>query len=207
MTAAAASGGCSLDQSGLDPLDASAPVDRPVMPPLDEAPETACASCGPCQLCGAEGTCELDPSSPWQIVCVSASVAPAPPGRDSWDPPGDTPASTAPDPFCQFATVSSGAGAGSTGITTTIMDNFMPSWNQVVTPPGQTVSASDLLDPHASWKLIVGDDDGCTANGCVAETVCSLLPPMNASWLADGEVTIPVAPSCLSLTLRLVCQQ
>ena len=206
LAATAASEACTLDQSGLQPLDASATVDRPVMPPVDVAADAGCASCAPCQRCGNDGICELDPSSLWQIVCVSASVAASPPGRDFWDTPSEASPTGAPDPFCQFATVATGADANSSGVTTTIMDNFMPSWNQVVTPPGQTVSASDLLDPHASWKLIVGDDDGCTTEGCMAETICSLPPPMNASWLTDGQVTIALPPSCLALSLRLVCQ-
>ncbi len=208
MTAAVAATACSLDQAGLDPVDA-APVERPAPPLLqmDARQDVACATCGPCQRCGSDGGCELDPGSPWEIVCVSAAVAAAPPGRDSWDDPTPTSASAAPDPYCQFVTAAGNAAASAMGLTTTSADTFMPTWNQVVSPPGQTVKAGDLLDPHGTWKLIIGDDDGCPAQqGCIAETICVLSPPMSQAWFTDGEVTMPVAPSCQSLTLRLVCQ-
>lgn len=206
--AAALAAGCTLDQGGLSPLDGGR---TDVGPPLatDLPGEMACGACGPCQRCGAGGACEIDPASAWQIVCVSASVAASPPGRDRWDPPTPTSASAAPDPYCQFVatTVASQAGADNSGITTTIADSFTPSWNQVVTPPGRTISAAALLDPNATWKLIIGDDDGCTPDqGCIAETICTLSPPFDAASLADGQFSMPVAPSCEALTLRLVCQ-
>ncbi|HEY2900156.1 MAG TPA: hypothetical protein VGL59_06255 [Polyangia bacterium] len=204
--AAAVVAGCSLNRDGLGAVDALIPVDDTAVP--SDQGQLGCAPCGPCEICGPDGTCQIDPASRWEIVCVSAGIADAPPDGDKWDPDAATSAGAAPDPYCQFDTMpGSDGGSATSAMTTTIVDMFSPTWNQVITPPGQTISAADLLDPHAMWKLTVSDDDGCADDqGCLAETICTLSPPMNASWLEDGSVSTPVAPSCPTLTLRLVCQ-
>ncbi|HEX3697332.1 MAG TPA: hypothetical protein VH374_18300 [Polyangia bacterium] len=204
--AAVVAGGCSLNRDGLGAVDALVPIDDTSLP--SEQGQLGCTPCGPCEICGSDGTCQIDPASRWEIVCVSAGIAAAPPDGDKWDPEATTSAGAAPDPYCQFDTLSGGdGGPDTTDVTTTLADTFTPTWNQVITPAGQTISAADLLDPPAMWSLTVIDDDDCDSDqGCVAETICTLSPPMNASWLADGSVSTAVAPSCSTLTLRLVCQ-
>jgi hypothetical protein len=232
---AAVAGACALDQTGLGPVDASPNDDvgsstggqiasgdvgqgggRDVGD-VDGAGATSdvgggddvnCAPCGPCQRCGGDGTCQIDPTSRWQVVCVSAAVAASPPGREKWDSSsGKDTGGAAPDPYCQFDNEAANPSPDTAGITDTITDSFAPRWNEVITPPGQTISAAVLLDPNAHWKLIVGDDDGCDASKvCVAENICTVLPPMKNAWLLDGSVSETVAPSCQTLSLRFVCQ-
>ncbi|MEA2697672.1 MAG: hypothetical protein QOI66_1943 [Myxococcales bacterium] len=217
-------GACALDKTGLDPVDASPNDDVGSstggqiangdaggggdVGDDGDLGDVSCAPCGPCQRCGGDGTCQIDPTSRWEIVCVSAAVAASPPGREKWDSPsGKDTGGAAPDPYCQFDTEAVNPSPATAGITDTVTDSFAPGWNEVITPPGQTISAAALLDPNAHWKLTVGDDDGCDANNvCVAENICTVLPPMKSAWLLDGAVSESVAPSCQTLSLRFVCQ-
>ncbi|HVU50069.1 MAG TPA: hypothetical protein VHL80_05255, partial [Polyangia bacterium] len=164
----------------------------------------ACAACGGCLLCNAaSGACDVDPSSTWDIVCGSASIKPTQPNGATWDPHTPTSDGTAPDPFCQFempANTTNGASSP------TLRDTFTPMWNYDVTPNGKAIKASDLMSTAKTWRLWIGDDDGCTARGCVGQEICEIDQPLEASAFTAGQVTRQNLGSCLSVTVKLVCE-
>jgi hypothetical protein len=162
----------------------------------------ACAACGGCLLCNASGTCDVDPSSTWDIVCGSASVKATQPNGATWDPPGGPPGSTNPDPFCQFEMPANTANGAASP---TIPNTFTPVWNYDVTPNHNPIKASDLMSTNKTWRLWIGDDDGCTARGCVAQEICEIDQPLPASALVAGQLTRDNVGSCISLTVKFVC--
>ena len=87
----------------------------------------------------------------------------------------------APDPFCEFESIAGTVDPASAGVTSTLTDNYNPVWNELISPKGKTVLASELMNASARWLLWVGDDDGCTdRDGCSAQSVCEVKPPMQA---------------------------
>jgi hypothetical protein len=165
----------------------------------------ACATCNNCELCSATGVCTINPSSDWGVVCDSAIVATSPPGGGTWDPHAGQVGGTAPDPFCQFE-MPANTVTGLAAATITDQDTFTPTWNETVLPAGKTVKASDLMSTSKTWRLWVGDDDGCTAQaGCVGAEICELDQPLPASALLTGQLVKQNVASCVSLTVSFVC--
>jgi hypothetical protein len=164
----------------------------------------ACRACGGCQTCSNLGTCEVDPSSTWTVVCAAAQLESSPPsGGDTWDRHSGDLGGTAPDPFCEFEMPSGSISPMTAGVTSTINDSFEPVWNQTVSPAGKTIKASDLMAGGKSWHLWVGDDEG----GFRAQVACSINNPMPSAWLRNGQGVVSNVDGCLSLTVKLVCQQ
>jgi hypothetical protein len=165
----------------------------------------ACAPCGGCLLCNSSGACEVDPSSTWDIVCGSATVKPTQPNGATWDPHMSTPDGTNPDPFCQFEMPANTLNPLLGKSSPTIMDSFTPMWNYDVTPGGNAIKASDLMSTAKTWRLWIGDDDGCNARGCVGQEICEIDQPAPASAFVAGEITRQNLGSCISVTMKLVC--
>ena len=92
------------------------------------------------------------------------------------------------------------------GATTTITDSFTATWDQTISPVGQTIKASDLMSPDANhWLIWVGDDDS-TPTQSVGTVACKIQPPMQESWLLNGQFTVQNIQSCVSVTIGVVCQ-
>jgi hypothetical protein len=87
------------------------------------------------------------------------------------------------------------------------MNSFDPVWNYDVTPSGIPIKASDLMSTSKTWRLWIGDDDGCTARGCFGQEICEIDQPLTAGALIDGQVTHQNLMSCLSMTVKFVCVQ
>ncbi|HET6282043.1 MAG TPA: C2 domain-containing protein [Polyangia bacterium] len=164
--------------------------------------------CPPCQRCGISGACEIDPNSRWEVYCGSASITFSTPDGGFWDPRGGgNRDGVAPDPFCEFESIAGTVDPASAGATSTLSDNYNPVWNELISPKGKTVLASELMNAQARWLLWVGDDDGCTdRDGCSAQSVCEVKPPMQAQWLKTGNFTLQSIGSCRSLSIKLVCK-
>jgi hypothetical protein len=165
----------------------------------------ACAPCGGCMLCNASGACDVDPSSTWDVVCVSAVVAPTQPNGQTWDPKSNGPNGPNPDPFCQFEMPANTTNPNQGASSPTIVDSFTPMWNYDVTPASGPIKASDLMSTAKTWRLWIGDDDGCTARGCVGQEICEIDQPLPASALVTGQLTRQNLASCISLTVKFVC--
>jgi hypothetical protein len=164
----------------------------------------ACAACGRCQLCTDAGACDIDPSSTWKVVCVQATIAMTQPNGSNWDPRMGAGGGTAPDPFCEFEMP-----AGSlmdAKVSPTVTDSFSPEWNYDVTPGSQAIKAADLMSTSKTWRLWVGDDDGCNGHGCTGQEICSINQPLAASVLKAGQLVAKNVASCESLTVNFVCQ-
>jgi hypothetical protein len=166
----------------------------------------ACKPCGSCEACTNKG-CDIDPASNWLITCGQAKIAMSPDTGVNWDPHSGAVGSTQPDPFCQFEMPAGSVTTSTAGVTDTIIDNFNPVWNQVVTPVGKTVKAADLMSTSKTWRLWVGDDDGCTMkDGCVGQEICEVSQPLSVDALKTGLLTRENLAGCLSLTVKFVCQ-
>jgi hypothetical protein len=57
-----------------------------------------------------------------------------------------------------------------------------------------------------TWRLWVGDDDGCNGHGCAGQEICSINQPLAASVLKAGQLVAKNVASCESLTVSFVCQ-
>jgi hypothetical protein len=178
----------------------------------------ACVACGACEICSGGsggpgpgtngGACAIDPNSQWTIVAVSAQLATSPPGGGTWDPPTGDEGGSAPDPFCEYENPSGSISPSTAGVTSTVVDNFMPTWDQTITPPGVTVSAQALMANRPAWRIWVGDEDCLNKNNCgsLGQIACSYQQPITAAALESGELTISNYQSCVALTLQFVCQ-
>ena len=155
-------------------------------------------------LCSATGACDVDPASTWDIVCGSAVIAPTQPNGATWDPPGLGPNGTNPDPFCQFEMPAGTTNPNQGKSSPTIPDTFTPVWNYDVTPSGP-IKASDLMSTTKTWRLWIGDDDGCTARGCFGQEICEIDQPLPADALISGQLTKQHLMSCISMTIKFVC--
>jgi hypothetical protein len=165
----------------------------------------ACSTCGKCQLCNSSGVCDVDPSSTWDVICGEAVVAAKQPSGLTWDPQTGGPDGPAPDPFCEFEMPAGSLPDGK--VTVTLGDTYTPVWNYDVTPHAQPIKASDLMSSSKTWRLWVGDDDGCNAHGCVAQEICAITQPLTAGALLAGQLVHTNLASCISLTVNFVCQQ
>ncbi len=180
----------------------------------------ACVACAPCEICSNQmssgmgppnpggGACAIDPTSQWTIVAVSGQVTMSPPGGGTWDPPHGDEGGSAPDLFCEYENPANDVSATTAGVTDTVVDVFTATWDQTITPPGVTVSASALMAEKPAWRIWVGDEDCVSPNNCgtLGQIACSYTQPITAASLESGEVTISNYQSCVSLTLQLVCQ-
>ena len=123
-------------------------------------------------------------------------MAQAPFGPQSWQPPHPAHAS-------QFELPSGIIDANTGAATRTDNDSFTASWNQTVTAGNSTITAADLMSASANtWRVWVGDSE---FNGR-APLACEVHPPLQASTLIDGQLTIMNVQNCVSLTLILGCQ-
>ena len=170
----------------------------------------ACAPCSPCQLCSTKGQCAIDPASQWVIVADSAQLSKNPSGGNTWDPVVGDEGGSAPDPFCEFENPAGDITTQTAGVTSTITDTFTPTWSQVITPAGLTISASALMANNPAWRIWVGDEDCSTLNKpstCgVGQTACSYQQTIPASALQSGMLTVSNFQSCVSLTVSFRCQ-
>ncbi len=167
----------------------------------------ACSACGKCLLCNTSGVCDVDPSSTWDVVCGQATIAQTQPNGATWDPHTPGPDGTAPDPFCQFEMPANTTNPNLGKSSPTLPDTFSPVWNADVTPSGNPIKASDLMSSAKTWRLWIGDDDGCTARGCVGQELCEIDQPLTAGALINGQVVRQNLGSCLSMTVKFVCAQ
>jgi hypothetical protein len=179
----------------------------------------ACVACGPCQTCGSgtsgpgpgtgtPGTCTIDPTSQWTIVADSAQISKTAPGGGTWDPPVGDEGGSAPDPFCEYENPANDVSATTAGVTDTVTDAFNVTWDQVITPPNVTVSASALMASKPAWRIWVGDEDCQSPRNCgtLGQVVCSYQQPITAAALMSGGLTVSNYQNCVSLTLSFVCQ-
>jgi hypothetical protein len=114
------------------------------------------------------------------------------------------PDGTNPDPFCQFEMPAKSLATAT--ISRTIPDTFTPVWNVDMTPASGPIKAQDLLTK--SWRLWIGDDDGCTPHACFGQEICEIGQPniMSSDFLA-GQISLQNVMSCQSLTVKLVCRK
>jgi hypothetical protein len=168
----------------------------------------ACMACGPCQLCSAAGQCAIDPNSQWTIVAQSAQVTHSPPAGGSWDAARGDLGGNLPDLFCEYENPAGDITPTTAGVTSTVTDAYSASWNETITPPGVTVSASALMAAKPAWRIWVGDEDCSNAAGtnCTSgQTACSYQKPISAADLLSGSLTLSNVQSCVSLDLGFVC--
>jgi hypothetical protein len=177
----------------------------------------ACMACGACEICGGgasgpgggtAGTCIIDPTSQWTIIADTAQLSMTPPGGGTWDPKIGDEGGSAPDPFCEYENPSGDVSATTAGVTDTVTDSFNPTWDEEITPPGVTVSASALMAAKPAWRIWVGDEDCSSPKNCgtLGQIACSYQQPISAASLMSGGVTISNYQNCVSLTLSFVCQ-
>ena len=163
----------------------------------------ACMACGGCQICGANGACAISPTSNWAVRCASAQLTLLPPTGVTWDPAGVVGDGPAPDPFCQFERPAGVIDAATGAATRNVLDSFTAIWNQTVTPANAPVTAADLMSANTdAWRVWVGDTE-FNGRGTLA---CQVRPPLQASALINGQLTVTNVQNCVSLTLTLVCQ-
>jgi hypothetical protein len=166
-----------------------------------------CAPCANnCETCNDSGACDIKPSSDWTIVCEQAKVAMLTSSGMNWDPRSGAIGGIDPDPFCQFEMPTGSVTMATAGVTDTIVDSFTPVWNETITPMGKTVKAADLMSSSKTWRIWVGDDDGCTTKGgCVGQEICEVDQPLTAGALLSGQLVEKNLMSCLSLAVKFVC--
>jgi hypothetical protein len=162
-----------------------------------------CTACGGCQLCGPNGACMVDPTSNWIVRCASAELTVAPATGSTWDPIGVAGDGPEPDPFCQFEKPAGVIDNNTGAATRTVADSFTATWNQTVTAANTTITADELMSANAdSWRVWVGDSE-LNGRGTLA---CQVRPPLQASTLVDGQLTITNVQNCVSLSLTFICQ-
>jgi hypothetical protein len=172
----------------------------------------ACTACAPCEICSGSGSsagsCAIDPSSQWTIVAVSGQVSMTPPGGGTWDPPHGDEGGSAPDLFCEYENPAGDVSATTAGVTDTVTDVFTANWDQTITPPGVTVSASALMASKPAWRIWVGDEDCSSPTNCgtMGQIACSYQQPISAASLMSGGTTITNYQNCVALQLSFVCQ-
>ncbi len=161
-----------------------------------------CAPCSACSQCSNAGACALIASAQWNVVCVSATIAPTKPEGTIWDSSGTT-TTAVPDPFCQLTL----DGVPRTGARTPVlMDTLAPVWNQTITPTnGTNVTHNVLVAQPTRWSVNVIDDDTDTSG--TNDPICTAAPRLTAADFAEGIVKVPATGSCTSLVIQLVCAE
>jgi hypothetical protein len=159
-----------------------------------------CQPCGMCQICSAAGTCDVDPSSQWDITAVSAMLTAVDPNDmppdTAWDLPGELYGNSLPDPICQFE-MPVGTALGVVG---PIYDTLSPMWNGKING-ANPVAARDLLAGGKNWQIWVGDLDSPTK----AEIACQINAPMDPAAFKAGMLTQTNNRGCVSVTIKLTC--
>jgi hypothetical protein len=169
----------------------------------------ACQTCDACERCSTAGSCELDPSSHWEMSATSASLNKIDPWdtfpATAWDLPNEQFGGSRPDPFVQLEMPSNSP----IGVTATIIDNLTPNWagltpatGSLLQPAGTTLRAADLLPGGQPWLVWVGDDDGAN----LGELMCEIDGPIDAAAFKAGGFTRSNVASCLSLSIKLACK-
>ena len=107
----------------------------------------------------------------------------SPPGGGTWDPRTATKGARRPDLFCEYENPASDVSPTTAGVTDTIIDVFTANWDQTITPPGVTVSASALMASKPAWRIWVGDEDCAspTTAGRSGQIACSYQQPISAA--------------------------
>jgi hypothetical protein len=148
-----------------------------------------CSVCTNVQVCSADRTCGIDPSSNWKVQPSSAVVK-----NDNNGTPWD--ADSSPDPKVNLYCPAPASGVTST---TEISSNtFAPSW----TSGGCILQAKDLLTSGFAYQVI--DDDGLLSSGdsITGKTVVSV---SNADLIA-GKATTPAVDGLVSINIALTKQ-
>jgi hypothetical protein len=135
-------------------------------------------------------------------------IATSPDTGSSWDPQSGGLGGPLPDPFCQFEMPARTVTVETSARTGAAVDMLMPMWGQTISPLNKTVKAADLMSSSKTWRIAIGDDDGCSvANGCKSQPICEINQPLTAGALLAGQVTHQNLGACLSLTVQFVCAQ
>jgi hypothetical protein len=155
----------------------------------------ACGKCAKCFRCGTSNSCEVDPASPWKVVCASATISMTKADSSLWDPVAamSDPKSAPPDPFCQLKLDGS-----TTVMTSTKKDMLMPMWNESITPTTPP-TANRLMSQSNPWSISLYDDDSS-----VSDLICQLNPQFSAAAFSAGTVMLSGA-LCPSVTINLSC--
>ena len=161
-----------------------------------------CAPCGGCQFCSTTGQCRIDTASRWTIVAVAARLD----TDENWDRLSGDLGGSAPDPFCEYENPAGQVTSTTAGVTDTLIDTYNPNWNQVITPPGATVSAATLMASSPAWQIWVGDDDNCSGVGCFGEVACTIRQTITETNLRSGQLIVTNRQQCDSVTINFVCQ-
>jgi hypothetical protein len=161
-----------------------------------------CAPCGGCQFCSTTGQCRIDTASRWTIVAAAAKLDTS----NSWDRFSGDLGGSAPDPFCEYENPAGQVTSTTAGVTDTLIDTYNPNWNQVITPPGATVSAATLMANSPAWQIWIGDDDNCSGLGCFGEVACTIRQTITETNLRSGQLIVTNRQQCNSVTINFVCQ-
>jgi hypothetical protein len=156
-----------------------------------------CVPCGACLRCGSVGACEPDPSSKWNVICVSATVSATKANGQVWDPAYPSPPQSNADPFCRLDTRD-----GRSRSSPIVMDTLMPVWNADVTPTSGGGLTASLLLGDGQWTITVLDDDPAVPT---TETICTVTPQLLATTLASGMLDFSNVGSCVGLRLTVAC--
>jgi hypothetical protein len=173
----------------------------------------ACQPCAPCDRCSVAGTCELDPTSLWDLWAVSAALNPIDPNikapaSTTWDLDSGEVGGTLPDPFVELDILAQPV--TTLGHTATIVDALFPNWTglptatQALLNPVAPLTASDLMGGR-QWQIVVGDDDVGVASATSGETMCQIDGPLVPADFRNGTFTRIGVDSCFSATFRLTC--
>ncbi len=149
----------------------------------------ACTTCVGSQTCTA-GVCETPASANWNVVMLSADIAPTKPNGSGWDF-----FTSLPEVFVRAATPD-GMGDYVVGQSATIPETLTPIWNEtilagVTTEALQTVLAFYMLDEDDSF-----DDDICyveltvdpmAMSGQIIETICPQDDRTKFRWRVEPE--------------------
>jgi len=161
-----------------------------------------CAPCGGCQFCSTTGQCRIDTASRWTIVAAAAKLDTG----HNWDRFSGDLGGSAPDPFCEYENPAGQVTSTTAGVTDTLIDTYNPNWNQVITPPGATVSAATLMASSPAWQIWIGDDDNCSGTGCFGEVACTIRQTITETNLRSGQLIVTNRQQCNSVTINFVCQ-
>ena len=116
---------------------------------------------GGCQICSTTASAASTRRRAGRSSLSAAQLDP----DNNWDRTIGDLGGSAPDPFCEYENPAGQVSSTTAGVTDTLIDTYNPIWNQVITPPGATVSAATLMANSPTWQIWVGDDDNCSGPG------------------------------------------
>lgn len=147
----------------------------------------ACLTCPPSDVCQLDQTCGIDPASTWEVLPVSAVIAPDNLGF-AWD--------TLSDPDTQLGLWCPSSEADVSVVLPTVFDDFTPTW----TSGGCLVTAGELLTDGlgfaANERDTLGDE----------EIAPFTLAPLSAADLRAGTKTVGPSGGLEALRLRFTKQ-